>query len=93
MNNYKSIWEILKTEKSFQQFKTSVDGYRVVDEFTKIFPELHKVAKAKKYDSGILFIHTENSVWRSELNLNKQIMIKKINAYFEKEIIHNIKFI
>ncbi|MDZ7767474.1 MAG: DUF721 domain-containing protein [Melioribacteraceae bacterium] len=93
MNNYKSISEILSTEKPFQHLKSSVDGYRAVDEFSKIFPELSKVAKAKKYDNGILFIHTENSVWRSELNLNKQTMLKKINAYFEKKIINNIKFI
>ncbi len=93
MNDYKSISEILNKEETFKQFKTSVDGYRVVDEFINVFPELTKVAKAKKFDNGILFIHAENSVWRSELNLNKQKMISKINRHFDKEVIKNIKFI
>lgn len=93
MTNYKSLSEILESEKPFEKFKTAIDGYSVVDEFEKIFPELKKVAKAKKYESNILFIHAENSVWRSELNIHKEKMILKINKYFGKNIIKNIKFI
>ena len=64
-----------------------------VDEFHVIFPELKKVAVAKKFESNILFIHAENSVWRSELNLHKEKMASKINKFFGKKIIKNIKFI
>ncbi len=93
MSKFKSISDIISNEKPFEQFNTSVNGYMVVDKFLEIFPELKKVAKAKKYDKGILFVHAENSVWRSELNLHKQSMIKKINSYFKKEVIKNVKFI
>jgi len=93
MNNYKSLSEILEKEKTFEKFKTAVDGYSVVDDFYQVFPELRKVAKAKKFEGEILFIHAENSVWRSELNLHKEKMILKINKHFGKSIIKNIKFI
>lgn len=93
MNNYKSFSEILYKEKTFEKFRKAVDGYTVVDEFHKVFPELKNVADAKKFESQILFVHAENSVWRSELNLHKEIMIKKINKFLGKEVIKNIKFI
>lgn len=93
MKDYKSLMEILYREKPFEKFTAAIDGYTVVDEFDKIFPELRKVAKAKKFDAKTLYLHAENSVWRSELNLNKEIIITKINKFFGKEIIKNIKFI
>lgn len=93
MKDYKSLSEILSKERTFQNFRNSVDGYTVVDEFHKVFPELKSVTKAKKFEGNILFIHAENSVWRSELNLHKEVMISKINKYLGKEIIKNIKFI
>ncbi len=93
MKHYRSLSEILENEKPFEKFKTAIEGYSVVDEFHKIFPELKKVAVAKKFESNILFIHAENSVWRSELNLHKEKMISKINNFFGKNIIKNIKFI
>lgn len=93
MSSYKSLSEILEKEKPFEKFKTAIDGYSVVEEFHKIFPELKKVVTAKKFESNILFIHVENSVWRSELNLHKEKIISKINKFFGKSIIKNIKFI
>lgn len=93
MNDYKSLSEILNKERVFENFRNSVEGYTVVDEFHKVFPELKNVATAKKFEGNILFIRAENSVWRSELNLHKEIMISKINKLLGKEIIKNIKFI
>jgi predicted nucleic acid-binding Zn ribbon protein len=93
MNNYKSLSDIINKERTFENFRKSVDGYTVVDEFHKVFPELKNVTKAKKFEGNILFIHAENSVWRSELNLHKEKMIAKINKFLGKEIIKNIKFI
>lgn len=93
MKSYKSISEILDEEKTFKKFKTAVDGYTVVDEFQEVFPELKSVAKAKKFENGILFIHAENSVWRSELNLNKEKIISKLNKFMGKEVIKKVKFI
>jgi hypothetical protein len=93
MKDYKSLLEILNKEKTFDNFRESIDGYTVVDEFHNVFPELKSVANAKKFEGNILFVRAENSVWRSELNLHKEIMISKINKYLGKEIIKNIKFI
>jgi len=40
-----------------------------------------------------LFIKVENSVWRNELNLQRRIIIEKINKYFDKDVVQTIKFI
>lgn len=93
MNNYKSLSDILNKEKTFEKFRTAVEGYTIVDEFHKVFPELKNVAVAKKFEGNILFIHAENSVWRSELNLHKEAMITKINKFLGNKVIKNIKFI
>ncbi len=93
MKDFKSLSEILNKERTFENFRNSVDGYTVVDEFHKVFPELKNVTIAKRFEGNILFIHAENSVWRSELNLHKEVMISKINKFLGKEIIKNIKFI
>ena len=93
MSTAKILSEIINNTKSFEKLRNSVDGYRVVDKFYDVFPELKKVAEAKRFDGRTLFIRVENSVWRSELNINKETMIKKINKYINKEIIKNIKFI
>ncbi|MCZ7602688.1 MAG: DUF721 domain-containing protein [Melioribacteraceae bacterium] len=93
MNNYKSLSDILNKEKTFEKFRTAVEGYTIVDEFHKVFPELKNVAVAKKFEGNILFIHAENSVWRSELNLHKEAMIAKINKFLGNKVIKNIKFI
>ena len=93
MSKAKSFSEIIGGEESFNNFRTSVSGYEIVDKFEELFPKLKKVAKAKKFENGILFIRTENSVWRSELNFNKEAMIEKINDYLKKQVIKNIKFI
>lgn len=90
--SFKSINEIIETEKEFQKIREVVWNYNIVEEFEKIFPELTNIAQAKKVLKQILYVKVENSVWKSELNLQKNILVKKINKHFGKEVIKTIKF-
>jgi len=93
MNQIKSIGEIINEAKELSRFRRAVDGLKLKSEFKKIFPELRKVARPKKVENGTLFLRVEDSVWRSELNMRKHLMIEKINKFYNKEIIKQIRFI
>jgi len=91
--SFKSINDILQTEKEFEKIREIAENYNIVEEFVNIFPELKEIAKAKKVDKQTLYLKVENSVWKSELNLQKNLLIKKINKYFGREVIKAIKFL
>ncbi len=93
MNEIKSIAEVMNEAKELERFRTAVSGSRVLSEFKKIFPELKKVARPRKVENGTLFLRVEDSVWRSELNLRKHLMIEKINSHYEKKIVKQIRFL
>ncbi len=89
----KSVGEVLNTDKSFKNFTKKAKEQAVVEKFHDIFPKLHKLAEAKRVENGILFLKVENSVMRSELNLNKSKTIEVVNKYFGEKIIDDIKFV
>ncbi|NMB81784.1 MAG: DUF721 domain-containing protein [Ignavibacteria bacterium] len=92
-NSFKSITDIIDKEKDFQKLRDTLKNYNVVDEFEVIFPELSKIAKAVKTDKKTLFLKVENSVWKSELNFQKSLLIEKVNKHFKEQIITSIKFL
>lgn len=91
--SFKTLNEVLDTDKELSTLKEKIKLLNVLGEFENIFPELSKIAKAVKVEKQILFLMVENSVWKSELNFQKNILIKKINNYFKEEIIKSIKFL
>ncbi len=91
-NSFKQIGEIIN-DNAFEKVREVVSQNEVVEEFHKIFPEFKKIVLPKKVRNSILFLRVENSVWRSELNLQKAVIIKKVNKHFNKTVIKNIKFI
>jgi len=93
MNDAKSIGDVLNGEEAFKKFREKVFGYKVVDEFYEIFPEWKKIVKPRKVEFGTLVLRVEDAVWRSELNLNKEKIISKINDYFQKEVVKRIRFL
>jgi hypothetical protein len=92
-SGFKSITDIIKSEKDFEKLRDTVKNYNVVDEFEVIFPELSKIALAVKVEKKTLFLKVENSVWRSELNFQKKLLMEKINKHFKEQVIETIKFI
>ncbi|MEW6506725.1 MAG: DUF721 domain-containing protein [Bacteroidota bacterium] len=92
-SGFKSITDIIKSEKDFEKLRDTVKNYNVVDEFEVIFPELSLIAKAIKVEKKTLFLKVENSVWKSELNFQKNLLMEKINKHFKEQVIQSIKFI
>lgn len=88
-----SIGDIIENEKDFINFRKKVREFDIVVEFSEIFPDLKQIAQAVKVSKNVLFLHVENSVWRSELKLRQQIIINRINKALKEEIIKTIKFI
>ncbi len=89
----KSISEVIDKENEFSSLREIVKNYDITEEFVRIFPELKLIAQAVKADKKILFLKVENSVWKSELNFMKNVMIEKINKYYKNEVIKSIKFL
>ena len=52
-----------------------------------------KAAKAEKVDKGTLIVKTDSSVWRQELQMQKEQLIEKINKKIGSEAIKEIRFI
>ncbi|HOI29098.1 MAG TPA: DUF721 domain-containing protein [Melioribacteraceae bacterium] len=92
-SGFKSITDIIGKEKDFEKLRDTIKNYDVVDEFAKIFPELSQIARAVKTEKQTLFLKVDNSVWKSELNFQKSLLIEKINKYFNEQIIKSIKFL
>ena len=92
-NSFLTIDDVLSKEKEFSNLRTSLKNYRVVDEFENIFPDLKPIAQAVKVDKNVLFLRVENSVWKSELNLKKNLIAEKINKHFKESIIKTIRFL
>ena len=50
-------------------------------------------SRPKSINSGILIVEVSNTVWRQELQLQKNTIIKKINNVLTKKIIKDIRFL
>lgn len=90
---YRSIPDIIKKDKAFSAVRKKAQEYDIKSEFEKIFPELKTIAKAVKVEKNILFLHVEISVWRSELNFKKNLIIEKVNKHFNSEVVKQVKFV
>ncbi len=88
----KSISQILNEEKAFEKIRNTASNFAVIDKFGEIFPELKNFVVPVKVYKKLLYLRVENSVWKSELNFQKEAIVKKINKYFKKEVIISIKF-
>jgi hypothetical protein len=92
-DDFKSLTDILGKEKAFEKVRKAAKEYDVLEKFGDIFPDLKKVAEAVKIENGVLFLHVENSVWRSELKFRQSSLIEKINKKFNEKIIKTVRFV
>ena len=92
-SGFKSLSEVIEIEKDFTGLRKALKNYDITDGFDKIFPELKLIARALKVEKNVLFLKVENSVWKSELNFQKTLIVEKINKHFNSEVIRTIKFI
>jgi len=87
------VSEIICEEKDFSNLREAVKNFDITTSFEKIFPELKQIAKAVKVEKKNLFLKVDNSVWKSELNLRKNLVVEKVNRFFNEEVIKSIKFL
>ncbi|GBD91735.1 hypothetical protein BMS3Abin04_02467 [bacterium BMS3Abin04] len=88
----KRVGEVLESDKSFKFFIKAAKEQEIKENFYKMFPKLKSFVRVKKIVNTTLFLSVENSVLRSELNLNKQKVIETINKYIKENLLKDIKF-
>ena len=90
-HKFKSIGEIFNNEPKLSKLKKILNESDVVVEFQNIFPELDKVAKAKRVEKKVLFLIVENAAWRNELQFRQKEIIDKINNHFNENRITAVR--
>lgn len=97
MNNKESEYSLshlLKKTLEYYNLNDVVENNEIVEKYSEIVgQQINKYSKAIKFEKGILFIEVENSAWKNELLLMSEKIKEKINQYFEKEIVKEIKII
>ncbi len=92
-DKFRNIHDIIYEEKEFEKLRSTVNDYEVIEKFYEIFPELKKIVVPVKIVKSKLFIKVDNSVWRSEINLRRELLIKKINNHLNKDVVKSIALI
>jgi hypothetical protein len=92
-NGFMSLSEIFNTDPALARVRKIVKESDVTIEFTKIFPELEKVAEAVKVEKTVLILRVENPAWRNELKFKENLIVNKINSYFNEQRIARVKFV
>jgi len=87
-----SLTDVLTKDKAFSNLRKTVLQSDVISEFHNIFPHFNKTVKPVNVYKGTLYLEVENSVLKNELFLQRNLISKKINEHFHKNIIKNIKF-
>ncbi|MEE9432470.1 MAG: DciA family protein [Melioribacteraceae bacterium] len=87
-----SLTDVFTKDKSLSKLRLTISESEVVSEFENIFPNFTSSVKALTVKNSILYLSVENSVLKSELHLQRNLMIEKINKHFKRKIVLNIKF-
>ena len=89
---FRSLAEIFDRDPGLKSIKKIINESDVVREFNKIFPDLEKIVVPIKVEKKILFLKVENPTWRSELKFKENLIVDKINKYFNELRIAKISF-
>ena len=79
-----------------------VDKFSLLNGYKKAWIEKHWVkligeaaavhSLPYKVERNILFVRVDSSVWNQELFMDKRNLINKVNTFFSKKIIDDVKF-
>ena len=87
-----SIADIIKSDPGLAGIRKVIKESDVIINFYKIFPEWEKIAAPKKVEKKVLYLKVENAAWRNELKFKEELILRKVNKYFNDERIKWIKF-
>ena len=92
-NGFMSLSDVFNSDPALAKVRKIVKESDVTIDFENIFPDLEKVAQAVKVENMILFLRVENAAWRNELKFKENVIVEKINNYFQETRINRVKFI
>jgi len=90
---FKSLHEVFRKEQAFGKLRETVKAAEIINDFSKIFPDLKKLVTAHSVDKKVLKLKVENPAWRSELKFREVEIIDLINKFYKEERITQIRFI
>jgi hypothetical protein len=91
--DFLSFKQIIDTEPGLHGIKELIKRSDTVTKFYKIFPDLKNVVTPVKVEKNSIYLHVENSIWRSELKFRERAVIEKINKHFNETLVTKIKFV
>jgi predicted nucleic acid-binding Zn ribbon protein len=96
-SNVESTLESLGSllEKTVSRFglKKKSDQWKVVQQWPFIVGEtLAKLSRPVSIRDGVLFVAVPSSTWAQELDFQKNEILKRISALFDKDLIQDIRF-
>lgn len=92
-NKFMSLSEIFNSDPALARVRNIVKESDVTIEFSKVFPDLEKVAEALRVEKMVLILKVENPTWRNELRFKENVIVEKINKYFNETRINRVKFV
>jgi len=93
MGKVKSIKELI-----FQYFKSAgledkFEQYYALAYWQKVVgKEIARHTEPFRVQDGVIFVHVDSDVWRTELQYMKPEIIEKLNHELKKTVIQDIKF-
>ncbi len=70
-----------------------LDEYGVLEVWGPVVGErIAAVSTALRIENGVLFIGVTTAPWRAELSMQRQDIMRKINAAVGKEVVREIRF-
>jgi hypothetical protein len=92
-SGFMSLSEVFNSDPALAKVRNIVKESDVTVEFNKIFPDLNKVTEAVRVEKMVLILKVENAAWRSELKFKENVIVDKINKYFNETRINRVKFV
>lgn len=71
----------------------TLDEYGVLTAWSAVVGErIAAVSTALRIENGVLFVGVTTAPWRAELSMQRQDIMRKINAAVGKEVVREIRF-
>ncbi|MDI6641048.1 MAG: DUF721 domain-containing protein [Elusimicrobiota bacterium] len=77
----------------FEKYGITKDIYQLYEIWDKELGKLSKRIKMAGIKGKTILVKADNPVYRQELRLRKQELLRKLNDYFGYRIVNEIKFI
>lgn len=91
-DGFKSLKDVFNKDPELDNVRNIVKSNDIINDFSKIFPELKKIVSSAKTNKYTLTLKIENPIWRQELKNQEESLINRINKFYNEERITKIRF-